>query len=266
MKPKTFYVRQGNEVEVFTAAYAERLPVILKGPTGCGKTRFLEYMSETLTYEARPLTLTTVACHEDLTVGDLVGRFLLKADETVWVDGPLTAAVRNGGLCYLDEIVEARKDTTVIIHPLTDHRRMLPIDKLGQILEAHPSFLLVLSYNPGYQSALKELKPSTLQRFVTITFDYPSPEVEQEVVIHEGRVSQETAHRLVDMANAMRNLDEIAHIEGPRTRSLVHVARLTCAGLPIELACEVALSRSLTDEPGTFDALEEITSAYLGGR
>jgi nitric oxide reductase NorQ protein len=171
-----FYLPVGDEVRVFTAAWEARLPVLLKGPTGCGKTRFVEYMAATLprrrpTSEALPGNLVTVACHEDLTGSDLVGRYLIKGDETVWIDGPLTRAVREGAVCYLDEIVEARKDTIVLIHPLTDHRRILPVDKTGEILEAHPDFLLVLSYNPGYQSVLKDLKPSTRQRFVAIDFD-----------------------------------------------------------------------------------------------
>jgi len=261
-----FYVPQGDEIEVFEAAYRRRLPVVLKGPTGCGKTRFLEHMAARLvgSTEEQGLRLITVACHEDLTVSDLVGRHLLTAEETVWVDGPLTNAVREGGICYLDEIVEARKDTTVVIHPLTDHRRYLPIEKLASGMEAHPDFLLVLSYNPGYQSALKELKASTLQRFVSITFDYPRPEVERRVVVGETSVNEDFAGKLVDLANAMRNIDEAAHLEGPSTRLLIYAALLVLEGLPVSRACEAAITSVLTDDPDTIEVLRELVAAHFG--
>jgi nitric oxide reductase NorQ protein len=261
-----FYVPQGNEIDVFEAAFHRRLPVILKGPTGCGKTRFLEHMAARLVREdgTQGLRLTTVACHEDLTVSDLVGRHLLTADSTVWVDGPLTTAVRQGGICYLDEIVEARKDTTVVIHPLTDHRRSLPIEKLSDEVHAHGDFLLVLSYNPGYQSALKELKPSTLQRFVSITFDYPTAEIELQVVMGEASVDKEVAERLVDLANRIRNLDEAASLEGPSTRLLIYAAQLMLQGVPAAAACESAITRVLTDDPDTVAVLRELVTAQFG--
>jgi nitric oxide reductase NorQ protein len=261
-----FYVPQGNEIDVFEAAFHRRLPVILKGPTGCGKTRFLEHMAARLVGADgnQGLHLTTVACHEDLTVSDLVGRHLLTADSTVWVDGPLTTAVRRGGICYLDEIVEARKDTTVVIHPLTDHRRALPIEKLSEEVQAHGDFLLVLSYNPGYQSALKELKPSTLQRFVSITFDYPTAEVELEVVMGEASVDKDVAGRLVDLANQIRNLDEAASLEGPSTRLLIYAAQLMLQGIPAPTACESAITRVLTDDPDTVAVLRELATAQFG--
>ncbi len=206
-----YYVPVGDEIELFEAAYRERLPLIFKGPTGCGKTRFVEYMSYKLGVELRKnskrtddsdsvnLPLVTIACHEDLTSSDLVGRYLLEGDQTVWIDGPLTRAVKAGGICYLDEVVEARKDTTVLIHPLTDHRRMLPVEKRGELLEAADGFLLVLSYNPGYQSALKDLKHSTRQRFVSIEFDYPPLEIEAQIVQHEAGVDEKTASQLAKL-------------------------------------------------------------------
>src|ERR1700726_1714479 len=202
-----FYLPIGDEVEIFTAAYKARLPLLLKGPTGCGKTRFVEHMAHRLSVlENGPNELITVACHEDLTGSDLVGRFLIQADETVWVDGPLTQAVRRGALCYLDEIVEARKDTTVLIHPLTDHRRLLPMEKRGQVLEAADGFLLVISYNPGYQSALKDLKQSTRQRFIAIEFDYPPRDQEAQIIAHEADISPELSNELAKLGEKVRNL------------------------------------------------------------
>ena len=257
-----FYLPQSDEVEVFQAAFEERLPVLLKGPTGCGKTRFLEHMAWRLGQSEGP-ALTTVACHEDLTVGDLVGRYLLVADETVWVDGPLTRAVREGGICYLDEVVEARKDTTVLIHALTDHRRILPIEKRSETIGAHPDFQLVISYNPGYQSAMKELKPSTRQRFVAIDFDYPQPDVERAVIVGEAGVDEETAGRLVDLANRIRNLGDVAHLEGPSTRLLVYAARLMARGVPAARACEAAVTTVMTDEAEVVAALTDLVDAIF---
>lgn len=259
-----FYLPQGDEIEVFEAAYRERLPVLLKGPTGCGKTRFLEHVAAHVGRDQGWLPLTTVACHEDLTVGDLVGRHLLAADETVWVDGPLTQAVRRGGICYLDEIVEARKDTTVLIHALTDHRRMLPIEKLGTSVAAHENFQLVISFNPGYQSALKDLKPSTRQRFVAIDFDYPSPEVERAVLEGETGAERDLAERLVTLGNQVRQLEEAAHLEGPSTRLLVYAAQLISQGLPPHRACATAISNVLTDEPEVIETLRQLVVAQFG--
>lgn len=261
-----FYLPQGDEIEVFEAAYRERLPVLLKGPTGCGKTRFLEHVAARVSRDRGWLPLTTVACHEDLTVGDLVGRHLLAADETVWVDGPLTQAVRQGGICYLDEIVEARKDTTVLIHALTDHRRMLPIEKLSTSVDAHQHFQLVISYNPGYQSALKDLKPSTRQRFVAIDFDYPSPDVERAVLEGEAGAERDLSERLVALGNQIRQLADTAHLEGPSTRLLVYAAQLVSQGISPQRACESAISSVLTDEPDVIDTLKQLVIAQFGER
>ncbi|HEY7711040.1 MAG TPA: AAA family ATPase, partial [Candidatus Entotheonella sp.] len=225
-----YYLPIADEVEVFRAAYEARLPVLLKGPTGCGKTRFVEYMAYQLyrqssavskTNQAVAVPLITVACHEDLSATDLVGRYLLSGEETVWIDGPLTRAVRSGAICYLDEVVEARKDTTVLIHALTDHRRILPIEKRGIILDAHEHFLLVLSYNPGYQSVLKDLKPSTRQRFVSLEFDYPPPDQEASIIAHESGVDAETAADLAALGAKVRHLRQHGFEEGVSTRLLV---------------------------------------------
>ena len=221
-----YYLPTANEVELFTAAYDARLPVMLKGPTGCGKTRFVQHMAYRL---GRPLI--TVACHEDLFASDLIGRYLLKADETVWVDGPLTRAVRIGAFCYLDEIVEARKDTTVVIHPLTDDRRTLPVDKKGESLSAHPDFFLVISYNPGYQSVLKDLKQSTRQRFVSIDFSYPDADREAEIVSHEGKIDPDTAGRLVTLARKIRTIREQGLTEGASTRLVIYAGQLIRRGI-----------------------------------
>jgi len=231
-----FYLPLGDEVAVFTAAWDARLPVLLKGPTGCGKTRFVEYMAATLPRttgeSAVPGNLMTVACHEDLTGSDLVGRYLITGDETVWIDGPLTRAVRRGTICYLDEVVEARKDTVVLIHPLTDHRRMLPIDKTGELLEAHPDFLLVLSYNPGYQSVMKDLKQSTRQRFVALEFGYPPRDAEARIIAHESAVDLDTALRLATLGEKVRHLRQTGLSEGVSTRLLVYAGKLIPHDVP----------------------------------
>jgi nitric oxide reductase NorQ protein len=253
-----FYLSVGREVELFEAAHAARLPVMLKGPTGCGKTRFVEHMAWRL---SRPLI--TVACHEDLSATDLVGRFLLEGEETVWHDGPLTAAVRNGAICYLDEVVEARKDTVVIIHPLTDHRRRLPIEKRGTILDAPDDFMLVVSYNPGYQSILKDLKQSTRQRFVAMEFDYPPAELEAEVVAREGGVELQTARDLVLIGQKVRNLRGHGLEEGVSTRLLIYAAQLTARGIPAQAAAEVALCSPITDDRDLQRSIREIVTTVI---
>lgn len=253
-----YYLPIGSEVEIFEAAYKAKLPVMLKGPTGCGKTRFVEYMAWKL---KRPLI--TVACHEDLSATDLVGRFLLEGEETVWHDGPLTRAVRSGAICYLDEVVEARKDTIVIIHPLTDDRRRLPIEKLGVILEAPPEFMLVVSYNPGYQSILKDLKQSTRQRFVAMEFDYPSLEVETAVVAHEGGVDKEIARDLVRIGQKIRNLRGHGLEEGVSTRLLIYAAQLISSGIPAIQAAEVALCSPITDDKELQRSIKEIITTII---
>jgi nitric oxide reductase NorQ protein len=254
----------GDEVEVFTAAYAKRLPILLKGPTGCGKTRFVEYMAATLHPErARGDRLVTVACHEDLTGSDLVGRYLIEGDETVWIDGPLTQAVKHGAMCYLDEIVEARKDTIVLIHPLTDHRRILPIDKKGEILDAHPDFLLVISYNPGYQSVLKDLKQSTRQRFVSLEFDYPPRDKEAQIVAHEGETDMDTALELATLGEKVRNLRGGGLSEGVSTRLLIYAAKLMARGIAARRACTAAISGSLTDDAEMRRALDEMVASIF---
>jgi len=262
-----FYLPIGDEVNVFTAAYACRLPVLLKGPTGCGKTRFVEYMAHSLrgpTNDGLPDNLITVACHEDLTGSDLVGRYLIKGDETIWVDGPLSQAVKHGAICYLDEIVEARKDTIVLIHPLTDHRRILPIDKRGEIIEAHPDFLLVISYNPGYQSVLKDLKHSTRQRFVTIDFDYPPRDKEAQVIAHESGVAIDVALELAKLGEKVRHLKASGLEEGVSTRLLVYAGQLMQRGVDARRACEVAVSKSLTDDVESQRAIGELAHAIFG--
>ena len=255
-----FYVAQGNEIELFEAAYKKRLPVMLKGPTGCGKTRFVEYMAYRLT---RPLV--SVACHEDLTSSDLVGRYLLEGDETVWHDGPLTRAVKEGAICYLDEIVEARTDTTVVIHPLTDHRRVLPLEKKSQMIEAHDDFMLVISYNPGYQTVLKDLKPSTKQRFIALQFDYPSEEIERQIVAREsGGLDAEIVDKLVAAGRKARALKDHGLEEATSTRALTYAGTLIQAGVdPIE-ACRAAMIHPLTDDPELIEAIEEIVRAHFG--
>jgi nitric oxide reductase NorQ protein len=253
-----FYLAVAREVELFEAAHAARLPVMLKGPTGCGKTRFVEHMAWRL---GRPLI--TVACHEDLSATDLVGRFLLEGDETVWHDGPLTAAVRHGAICYLDEVVEARKDTVVIIHPLTDDRRRLPIEKRGTILDAPPDFMLVVSYNPGYQSILKDLKQSTRQRFVSLEFDYPPPELEAEVVAREGGIPPDAARDLVLIGQKVRNLRGHGLEEGVSTRLLIYAAQLIARGIPAPAAAEVALCSPITDDRDLQRSIREIVTTVI---
>ncbi len=262
-----YYLPIGDEIGVFEAAYDCRLPVLLKGPTGCGKTRFLERMAHVLrSAEKKGVAdnLITVACHEDLTGSDLVGRYLIKGDETIWVDGPLTQAVKNGSFCYLDEIVEARKDTTVLIHPLTDHRRILPIDKRGEIIEAHPDFLLVISYNPGYQSVLKDLKHSTRQRFVTIVFDYPPRDKEAQIISHESGATLDTAMDLAKLGEKVRHLKASGLEEGVSTRLLIYAGQLICRGVPPRRACEVSVSRSLTDDVESQQAIDELVCTIFG--
>ena len=248
-----YYRPSGDEVEVFEAAAKTCLPMLLKGPTGCGKTRFVEHMAWRL---GRPLI--TVACHDDLTTSDLVGRYLIVGDETVWMDGPLTAAVRAGAICYLDEVVEARKDTTVVIHPLTDSRRALPVEKRGEYLEAPPEFMLVVSYNPGYQSVLKEIKPSTRQRFVALDFDYPDAAAEAEIVASEGGVDADIARRLVKLGELTRKLKGAGLDEGAGTRLLVHAARLIGAGMNPGTACTAAVARALSDEVDMARSLDDL--------
>ncbi len=253
-----YYAAQAQEIELFEAAYRNRIPVLLKGPTGCGKTRFMEYMAWRL---GRPLI--TVACHDDLTAADLVGRYLIVGGETSWVDGPLSRAVRAGGICYLDEVVEARKDTTVVIHPLGDDRRLLPIEKTGELLQAPPEFCLVISYNPGYQSVLKDLKQSTRQRFVAIEFDYPEPDLETAIVMREAGLSKATAAALVKYAAMTRNLKGSGLEEGASTRLLVHAGKLIAAGLEPEAACRGAIAEVLTDDPEMLTAVNELGAAVF---
>jgi nitric oxide reductase NorQ protein len=253
-----FYRPLGNEVEVFRAAARRGLPVLLKGPTGCGKTRFVEAMAHEL-----GRSLITVGGHEDLTSADLVGRYLLKGGETVWVDGPLTRAVREGAICYLDEVVEARQDTTVVIHPLADHRRELPVDRLGITLRAAPGFQLVISYNPGYQSVLKNIKESTRQRFVAIELDFVPAEVETEVVAHEAGVDVETARVLVEVGQAIRNLDGAPLREVASTRLLISAGGLVAEGLGLEAAVQSAIVQALSDDADIVRALGELVGAVL---
>ena len=267
LNDEPYYLPTGDEVAVFRAAYEQRLPVLLKGPTGCGKTRFVEYMAHQI-YRGEGGTrleqpLQTVACHEDLSATDLVGRFLLKGDETVWQDGPLTRAVKEGAICYLDEIVEARKDSTVLIHSLTDHRRILPVEKLGIILEAHPDFLLVISYNPGYQNVLKDLKPSTRQRFVSIEFDYPAEQEEARVIAHESGVDEESAGRLALLATRIRNLKSHGFDEGVSTRLLIYAGQLIVQGIDPHRACDVAISKAVSDDGEVQRAVSEVVDAVF---
>lgn len=253
-----FYVPQGDEVDVFLRAHAARLPVLIKGPTGCGKTRFVAHMAHRL---GRPLM--TVACHEDLSASDLVGRYLLLGDQTVWMDGPLTAGVRHGGIVYLDEVVEARKDTLVVIHPLTDDRRILPIDRLATVLRAPDAFMMVVSYNPGYQSVLKDLKPSTKQRFVTIELGYPSEAVEARVLVAETGLDEARAGTLVRVGAKIRNLASHGLDEGVSTRLLVYAARLMVGGLAPEVACRAAFSRSLTEDRELQASLDAVVADFF---
>lgn len=248
-----FYLPQGEEVALFAQCHRRGLPVMLKGPTGCGKTRFVEHMAWRL---QRPLE--TVACHDDLTANDLLGRYLIRGDETVWQDGPLTRAVRSGAILYLDEIVEARPDTTVVIHPLTDHRRTLSLDKTGEVIQAAPGFQLVISYNPAYQHALKDLKPSTRQRFVALEFDFPEREREIAIVMTESGVPRACAASLVTLVERIRPLRDRGLAEAPSTRILVAAAQLVAAGIPERRACEVAIATPLTDDPTLLATLRDL--------
>ena len=279
VRSEPYYHPVGDELELFTAAYNQHIPVLLKGPTGCGKTRFVEYMAWKL---GRPLAvvkdgakgqdvgdkevrvpLVTIACHEDLTASDLVGRYLLDANGTRWMDGPMTRAVKAGAILYLDEVVEARKDTTVLIHPLTDHRRILPVEKTGSIIEADDRFLLCISYNPGYQSALKDLKHSTRQRFISVEFNYPPREIEREIIAREAGCSLEQADSLAKLGEKIRNLEEHGLQEGASTRLLIYAARLMSEGIGARRACQVGIVWTLTDEPELQRSLEEVVSSIF---
>lgn len=254
-----FYLPQGNECVVFEHCFRQRLPLLVKGPTGCGKTRFVEHMAAQLSR-----TLVTVSCHDDLSASDLIGRYLIGNGDTVWADGPLTRAVREGAIIYLDEVVEARKDTTVVLHPLADDRRILPLERTGELLVAPPSFMLVISYNPGYQNLLKGLKPSTRQRFVALSMGYPSPAVERSILTQEGRVSPAVATRLVQLAQALRRLTDHDLEETVSTRLLVMAARLVVSGMGLAAACRVAILQALTDDAETAAALDDVVCAVLG--
>jgi nitric oxide reductase NorQ protein len=256
---RPYYVSVANEETVFKAAYRQGLSILLKGPTGCGKTRFVEAMAHDLD---RPLI--TVSCHDDLTTADLVGRYLLRGGDTEWVDGPLTRAVREGAICYLDEVVEARQDTTVVLHPLADHRRQLPIDRLGITLDAAPGFGLVVSYNPGYQSVLKDLKDSTRQRMVAIEFEFPAPEAEELIVSHEAGLERSIAAELVRFAGAIRRLETGGLREVSSTRVLIAAGRLIVEGLTPQEAARAAIAGPLTDDPNVTRGLVEMIDVYLG--
>ncbi|MQG26982.1 MAG: CbbQ/NirQ/NorQ/GpvN family protein [SAR202 cluster bacterium] len=280
VRDEPYYLPIGDEIELFTAAYRQHIPVLLKGPTGCGKTRFVEYMAWQL---GRPLAvvkekggkeeqlqegeirvpLVTIACHEDLTASDLVGRYLLDANGTRWIDGPMTRAVKAGAILYLDEVVEARKDTTVLIHPLTDHRRILPIEKTGSIIEADDRFLLCVSYNPGYQSALKDLKHSTRQRFISIEFYYPPADVETAIIQRESGCSKEHADSLAKLGEKIRNLEEHGLQEGASTRLLIYAGRLMSEGISPRRAAQVAIVWTLTDDPELQRSIEEVSSSIF---
>jgi nitric oxide reductase NorQ protein len=279
VRNQPFYVPLADEVEIFQAAYRQKVPVLLKGPTGTGKTRFVEYMAWKL---GQPVTvvkskakadadggsngavpLVTVACHEDMTASDLIGRYLLDVNGTRWIDGPLTRAVKAGGICYLDEVVEARKDTTVIIHPLTDHRRILTVDKLGQIVEAAPGFLLVVSYNPGYQNAMKDLKHSTRQRFIALEFDFPAGEREAKIISHEAGLDSESAMQLAKLGEKIRNLREHGLDEGASTRVLIYAGRLIKEGVSPRRACQVAVTWGITDDPQIQRSVDEVVTSIF---
>ena len=277
VRGEPYYRPVGDELELFNAAYNEHIPLLLKGPTGCGKTRFVEWMAWKL---GRPLTvikdqkepgpddevrvpLVTIACHEDLTASDLVGRYLLDSDGTKWIDGPMTRAVKTGAILYLDEIVEARKDTTVLIHPLTDHRRILPVEKTGQVIEADDRFLLCISYNPHYQSALKDLKHSTRQRFISVEFDYPPVDIEAEIILKESGCSEEQSVSLARLGEKVRNLREHGLAEGASTRLLIYAGRLMTQGISARRACQVAIVWTLSDELELQRSIEEVVSSIF---
>lgn len=258
IKDEPYYRAVDNEIDMYQAAYDARMPLMLKGPTGCGKSRFVEYMAWKL---KKPLI--TVACNEDMTASDLVGRFLLDINGTKWQDGPLTVAARLGAICYLDEVVEARQDTTVVIHPLTDHRRELPLEKKGELVKAHDDFQLVISYNPGYQSLMKDLKQSTKQRFGGLDFDFPDTKIETEIVVHEGGVSSDIAEKLVQVAQRSRNLKGHGLDEGMSTRLLIYAAQLMSKGVDTQAACKMALVTPLTDDPDMRDTLDAAVNTYF---
>lgn len=253
-----FYVPQSNEVELFEATAKMNLPVLIKGPTGCGKTRFIEYMGQKLNRK-----VYTVVCHDDLSAADLVGRHLIDENGTYWSDGPLTKAVREGGICYLDEIIEARKDTTVVLHSLADYRRVLPIDRTGELIVAHPDFMLVVSYNPGYQNVLKGMKPSTKQRFISLEFTYPNEEIEKEIIIKESGIDEQTAIKLVSIAQEIRKLDDTDIQEAVSTRLLVYAAKLIVQGFEPYQACIHSIVQSLSDEDDVLKVLEKLISLHF---
>ena len=258
IKQEPFYAAQNDEISIFEAAYENGIPILLKGPTGCGESRFMEHMAWRL---SRPLI--TVSCHDDLTAADLVGRYLIIGGETRWADGPLARAVRGGAICYLDEIVEARKDTTVVIHPLADDRRVLPIEKTGELLTAPSEFCLGISYNPGYQSVLKDLKQSTRQRFISIEFDYPTNQLEADILIKETSLDPIMVERLVKYATMTRNLKGSGLEEGASTRLLVHAAKLMHSGVNPQTACRSAISETLTDDPDMLKAVNELSASLF---
>ena len=259
-----FYIPTSDEIDVFESAYNQKVPVLLKGPTGTGKTRFVEYMSWYISEKKKKsVPLITVACHEDLTASDLVGRYLIDASGTKWIDGPLTRAVKSGGICYLDEVVEARKDTTVIIHPLTDHRRILTIDKLGEVYEADDDFLMVVSYNPGYQNALKDLKQSTRQRFVAIEFDFPTAELEAQIIESESGADNKTSESLASLGEKIRNLTDHGLTEAASTRVLIYAGKLIKDGIEPRRACQVAVTWGITDDQKLYKSIEEIITAIF---
>lgn len=258
VKTLPYYRQIGKETEVFEHSFSQKLPLLLKGPTGSGKSRFIEYMAAKL-----GLDLITVSCHEETSMVDLIGRFIIRGAETIWQDGPLTSAVRNGAILYLDEIVEARPDTLVAIHSVTDHRRELFIDRLNETIKAPSTFMLAASFNPGYQRGWKELKPSTRQRFVSISFDYPAPSVECEIISSETELPESECSKLVKLAGKIRNLGELGLAEFPSTRLLVDSGKLIASGLPPRLACEVGIAQPLTDDGDTIKALRDVISLYF---
>lgn len=254
------YIAQGNEEDIFLHAWKKRIPLILKGPTGCGKTRFIQYMAHKL-----DTPLITVSCHEDLTSADLVGRYLLKGEETVWQDGPLTLSVRHGGICYLDEIVEARNDTSVLIHSLTDDRRVLYLDRTNEVIKAHPDFMMVITFNPGYQSIRKNLKESTKQRFTSLVFKHPNVDIETKIIVAESGLCEDTADTLAQIGSKIRNLQGYGLIEGASTRLLVYAARLIKDGLDPWDACAAAITNTLTDDAEIIDSITDIIRMYFNG-